>query len=97
MSKFPIIIRDLHKEPKYDDGYTMRFERLEDYVAGIQNGKTYFSNKKFVADRNYTGEVLTGLRDQTCDETSHIIEGDDYDVEVTHFTIVFRHEKVLPK
>ncbi len=94
MSKFPIIIRYLGKSR---DGYCIRFERLEDYATHVVDGKTYFSNMKYVADKSYIGEVFSDLREQICDEKVHIIEGDDYDIEVTDFTIVFRHEKVIPK
>ena len=93
-----IIIRDLHTTSEHSEAY-MRFERMADMVLHDVDGKSYFSNGKYLADpQNYKGEEFHNVRiDESDARTSFIEVCSDYDVEVTHIFLKLRHERVIPR
>ena len=98
MKNNAIIVRNLHTTNEL--GHTnIRFERMSDMVLHEVNGRSYFSNGKYLAAKgDYTGEILEDCRVDFSDAYTKILELDgDYDVEVTTITLTLRHEKVIPK
>jgi hypothetical protein len=92
-----IIVRNLYTTNEHSHA-DIRFERMADMVLHDVNGKSYFSNGKYLADRMYNGETLGDCRIDESNATSSFIEvGPDYDVEVTSITLKLRHERVIPR
>lgn len=78
---------------------SIRFERMSDMVLHEVDGKSYFSNGKYLADRNYNGDSLHRCKIEVSDAKTEMLPecGLTYDVEVTNITLKLRHERVIPR
>ena len=96
MNKCPVIIHQLIKGDD-DATYSVRFERLDDYIYHKVDDKDYFSNQKRLADATYIGDNLNDVRESSCSVNTNKIECSFYDVEVTTITLTLRHERMVTK